>query len=73
MPTRFIDAAHKKMISAKLALEECQRNYPDNLEKVRALFKELSTATEEYVKAVDDYLAAIEISQLNRTNGENSS
>jgi hypothetical protein len=72
MPTRFIDAAHKKMISAKLVLEACQRDYPDNIEKVRALFKELSTATDQYVKAVDDYLAKSK-SLHSTTPTENSS
>jgi hypothetical protein len=65
MPTRFIEAAYKKMAAAKLAVEDCQRNEPTNFEKATLLFRELSRATDEYVHAVDKYIAKTKSLQQN--------
>jgi hypothetical protein len=45
------------MTAAKKVLEDCQRDEPLNLERSRLLFKELSKATDEYVRVVDEYIA----------------
>jgi hypothetical protein len=61
VPTRYIEAARKKMETAKRALEECQENEPLNIHKARMLFKELTAATNEYVAAVDAFIARSKI------------
>jgi hypothetical protein len=57
MPTRYIEAAHAKMSAAKKALEACPAVQPIDMTEQRRLLRELSTATDEYVAAVDAYLA----------------
>jgi hypothetical protein len=44
------------MTAAKKALQQCEETEAHNMEKRRMLFKKLSTATDEYVAAVDAYL-----------------
>lgn len=51
-------AAHKRMVEARKALQDCQDNEPLNVDKSRVLFKTLTVATDEYVAAVGDYIAA---------------
>lgn len=50
-------AAFEKMTAAKKLLHDQQRDEPLNLEKSKQLFRELSVATDEYVVAVDAYIA----------------
>ena len=57
MPTRYIEAARKRLEAARMELEEAQRTSPHDLSKLREVFKNFNTTTDEYVKAVDDYLA----------------
>jgi hypothetical protein len=57
MPTRHIDAAFVKMVAAKKALAECQGKESVDMVEERRLFRELTNATDEYVAAVDRYIA----------------